>query len=192
MNPPTTHGFVRVVDYNPEWPDHFSHLRDRIWPSVRDIAVGIEHVGSTAVAGLASKPIIDFDVVIPSRADVPRMVTRLGRLGYEHRGNLGIEDREAFWTSENQPAQNLYVCPQDSIAIRNHITLRDHLRAHPSDVATYSTLKKQLAERHARDIDRYVEGKTDFILSILAQYGFSAECLDSIRRVNRSSSIQPA
>ena len=178
MNPQTTRGLVQVVEYNLEWPDHFCHLRDRIWPSVSDIAVAIEHVGSTAVAGLAAKPVIDLDIVIPSRSDVLR------RLGYEHRGNLGIEDRDAFWTSGNQPAHNLYVCPQGSIALRNHIALRDHLRVHPSDVVAYSTLKKQLANQ-ARDIHCYMRGKTDFILSILAQRGFSADRLDSIRRANQ-------
>jgi len=89
------------------------------------------------------------------------MVTQLGRLGYEYRGNLRIEDREVFWTPENQPAHYLYVCPQDGIALRNHIALRDHLRAHPSDVVTYSSLKKQLAERYAHQIDRCVAGKTE-------------------------------
>jgi GrpB-like predicted nucleotidyltransferase (UPF0157 family) len=185
MNMPITRALVQVVEYNLEWPDHFHQLRDRIWPSVRDIAVAIEHVGSTAVAGLAAKPIIDLDIVIPSRSDLALTVARLGRLGYEHRGNLGIEDREAFWTSENQPAHHLYVCPQGSVSLRNHIAFRDHLRGRPHDAATYSRLKKQLAEQCAGEIDRYVEGKTNFILSILAQYGFSVDRLDSIRRANQ-------
>jgi GrpB-like predicted nucleotidyltransferase (UPF0157 family) len=187
MKLPITRGRIQVVEYNPEWPDLFRQLRDRIWPSVRDIAVAIEHVGSTAVPGLGAKPIIDLDVVIPSRSDVPLMVTRLGRLGYEYRGDLGIEDREAFWTPDNQPPHHLYVCPQDSIALRNHIALRDHLRAHPSDVVTYFGLKKQLVERYAYQIDRYVAGKTEFILSILAQYDFSAGRLGSIRQANQGN-----
>jgi GrpB-like predicted nucleotidyltransferase (UPF0157 family) len=161
---------IRVVDYNPEWPDHFSLLRDRIWPCVRDIAVRIEHVGSTAVDGLAAKPVIDLDIVIARRSDLPSVVTRLGGLGYQHRGDLGIRDREAFRAPENQPAHHLYVCSQDSLALRDHIVFRDHLRAHPVDAAAYSMLKKQLAEVCGSDIDRYVEGKTNFILSILAQY----------------------
>ena len=185
MTPPISRARIQVVDYNPEWPDYFSQLRDRIWPFVRDIAFAIEHVGSTAVPGLSAKPIIDLDIVIPLRTDVPSVVTRLGQLGYKHLGNLGIADRAAFSTAENRPAHNLYVCPQDSVALRNHITLRDHLRTHRSDVAAYSSLKKRLAEQHPQDIDLYVAGKTDFILSILAQYDFSADRLDSIRRSNR-------
>jgi GrpB-like predicted nucleotidyltransferase (UPF0157 family) len=103
------------------------------------------------VPGLAAKPIIDLDVVIPSRRDLPMAVTQLGRLGYEHRGDLGIKGRDAFRTPETEAAQRLYVCPQDSLALRNHITLRDHLRPHSADVVAYSILKKQLAERCAGD-----------------------------------------
>ncbi len=180
-------GLIQVVEYSLEWPDYFRQLRDRIWPVVRDIAIAIEHVGSTAVAGLAAKPIIDLDIVIPSQSDLASIAAPLGRLGYEHRGNLGIEDREAFSSLQSHPAHHLYVCSQGSIALRNHITLRDHLRGHPSDAATYSSLKKRLAQRHAGDIDGYVEGKTDFILSILAQYGFSADRLESIRQANQIS-----
>jgi GrpB-like predicted nucleotidyltransferase (UPF0157 family) len=170
MYPQAVRRLIQVMDYKPEWPDHFSQIRDRIWPCVRDIAVRIEHVGSTAVLGLAAKPIIDLDIVIEGRGDLPSVVARLGALGCQHRGDLGIRDREAFWAPENQPAHHLYVCSQDSLALRNHIVFRDHLRAHPVDAAAYSMLKKQLAEVCGGDIDRYVEGKTDFILSILAQY----------------------
>jgi GrpB-like predicted nucleotidyltransferase (UPF0157 family) len=180
---------IRVLDYNPEWADHFCQLRERVWPYVRDIAIRIEHVGSTAVPGLAAKPVIDLDIVIPSRSDMPGVIARLGRLGYEHRGNLGIEDREAFRTAGNQPAHNLYACHEDSLALRNHIALRDHLRTNSADVVAYSSLKKELAERCAGDIDCYVEGKTEFILSILARSGFDGDQLDVIRRANRNGVI---
>jgi GrpB-like predicted nucleotidyltransferase (UPF0157 family) len=186
-NPSATRSPIQVVDYDPAWPDRFSQLRDRIWQFVRAVAVRIEHVGSTAVSGLAAKPIIDLDIVIPSRSDLPHVMARLAGLRYQHQGNLGIEDREAFWTPDDEPAHNLSVCPQDSIALRNHIAIRDHLRTHPADVVAYSILKKQLAERCDSDINRYVEGKSDFIVSILAQYGFSADRLDSIRQANRQA-----
>jgi GrpB-like predicted nucleotidyltransferase (UPF0157 family) len=171
MSAPVDRRTIRVMDYNAEWPDHFAQILDRIWPCVRDIAIRIEHVGSTAVVGLAAKPVIDLDLVIARRGDLPSVVTRLGGFGYQHRGDLGIPDREAFRAPENHPAHHLYVCSQDSLALRNHIVFRDHLRAHPADAAAYSMLKRQLAEVCGGDIDRYVGGKTNFILSILAQYG---------------------
>jgi GrpB-like predicted nucleotidyltransferase (UPF0157 family) len=72
---------IEVVDYNPEWPNRFCQLRDRIWPSVDDFAVSIEHVGSTSVPGLAAKPVIDLDIVVRSRSEVGVAVTRLSQLG---------------------------------------------------------------------------------------------------------------
>ena len=60
-------GSVIVVDYDPAWPAIFAELRAELWPAVSDIASAIEHVGSTAVPGLAAKPVIDIDVVVPRR-----------------------------------------------------------------------------------------------------------------------------
>ena len=57
---------IVVVDYDPSWPTTFEQVRVQVWPAVQDVAIGIEHVGSTSVPGLAAKPIIDMDVVVPS------------------------------------------------------------------------------------------------------------------------------
>jgi GrpB protein len=83
-----------------------------------------------------------------------------------------------------------YVFPA-TFGLVYHIALRDHLRNHPADVEAYASLKMRLAEEFSRDIDRYVEGKTDFILSILDQYGFSVDQLASIRRANQASTESP-
>lgn len=174
------------MNYDAEWPKQFAQLRENLWLPLRDIAVAIEHVGSTAVPGLAAKPVIDIDIVIPSRDELPSVIERLAQAGYVHRGNLGIEDRDAFGEPAGSPRHNLYVCPRDSVALRNHLTLRDHLRAHPADAAAYAALKKKLAGESPTDIDRYSASKTDFILSILAQYGFSADSLQAIRQVNQT------
>jgi GrpB-like predicted nucleotidyltransferase (UPF0157 family) len=87
---------IIVVDYDPEWTRQFAALRARLWPAVADIAFGIEHVGSTSVPACAAKPIIDVSIVVPSRTEVPEAIQRLEALGYRHRGDLGIRDREAF------------------------------------------------------------------------------------------------
>ena len=176
---------IEVVDYDAEWPVRFARLRERIWPAVRDFALRIEHVGSTSVPGLAAKPVIDLDLVVPSRHEIPLAVARLASLGYTHQGDLGIPDREAFDTPCGEIAHHQYVCPAESLALRNHLALRDHLRASASEVAAYSALKKRLACEFPHDIARYVEGKTEFILSILAQCGFPPDSLDSIRRANQ-------
>ena len=127
-----------------------------------------------------------MDIVISPQQELRDVVIRLATLGYGHRGNLGIEDREAFAASSDGPSHNLYVCSAGSVALRNHLALRDHLCGHPADAAAYASLKMRLAEEFFRDIDRYVEGKTNFILSILAHHGFSVDQLASIRRANQT------
>lgn len=184
MQIPDSREFIEVVDYDPEWPKTFARIRDNIWRVIGD-ARAIEHVGSTSVPGLAAKPTIDIDIVVEWLRDLPVIAERLGRLGYTHQGNLGIEGREAFSASVGGRAHNLYVCSRDSIALKNHLAVRDYLRAHPRAAVEYAALKKQLATKFAHDSAGYVDGKTDFLISILRQCGFSADHLDAISRANR-------
>lgn len=163
----------------------FALLKNRIWPAIREVAITIEHVGSTSVPWLAAKPVIDIDIVVASRTRLPSLISRLEPLGYRHCGDLGIDDREAFAATENLPDHNLYACVQGSVALRNHLAVRDYLRAHPAEAEKYSSLKKRLAKKYFNDIDGYIEGKTSFILSILGRRGFSDEELELIRYANR-------
>lgn len=176
---------VEVVDYDPAWPQLFEELRAKLWPVVQGFALSIEHVGSTSVRGLAAKPIIDLDIVIPSEAEIPLAVQALASLGYLHQGNFGIKGREAFKRPEGSVAHNLYVCPQGSEGLQNHLALREYLRANPEARQAYGELKKQLAQEFPQDIEGYIDGKTDFILAILKQQGLGDEQLDSIEAGNR-------
>ena len=81
MTEPATSSAIQVVDYDPDRPRTFLRLRDWIWPSVSDVALAIEQVGSTAVPGMAAKPVMDMDVVIASRTNLPSIVSHLGSLG---------------------------------------------------------------------------------------------------------------
>lgn len=178
---------IVVVDYDPAWPALFESLRSRIWPAVSDFALALEHVGSTSVPGLAAKPIIDICIVLESERDVHRAIDRLAVLGYVHLGNLGIEGREAFRRPDPVPAHNLYVCPRGSLGLVNPLAVRDYLRTHPDTVRAYGELKKRLAAQFPTDIDSYVDGKTDLILSILRAVGFSPDQLEAIELANRKS-----
>jgi len=174
-----------IVEYDATWPSTFATLQAPVSEALRGTALSVEHVGSTSVCGLAAKPIIDIDVVIPSRAELPAAIERLASLGYVHRGNLGIEDREAFQSPGHLPAHHLYVCVQGCTALANHLAIRDYLRLNPAAVAAYAQLKKQLAERFPMDSDSYNAGKTDFVLEALRSAGFSESDLQSIRAVNQ-------
>lgn len=175
---------VVVVEYDPQWPAVFERLRDRVSRLVRSIAHTVDHVGSTAVPGLAAKPIVDLDVTVDG-ADVARAIALLETGGYRHRGNLGIEGREAFWAPEDLPRHNLYVCVAGGRAIANHLAFRDHLRNDPDARAEYAALKRKLAAAFPNDVDAYATAKTDFVLAVLRGYGLPPDDLRVIERENR-------
>jgi GrpB-like predicted nucleotidyltransferase (UPF0157 family) len=117
--------------------------------------------------------ILDVEIVVSSWRTLPRLIDRLSVHGYVHRGNLGVEGREAFAAPANRRL-HLYACQEGCDALRNHLTLRHHLRQSPDDVAAYSALKKRLAIECGDDMDRYIAGKTAFIVSVLGRHGFDS------------------
>lgn len=175
---------ILVVEYDPTWPLTFAALRAPIFEVLRNIASAVEHVGSTSVPGLAAKPIVDMDVVLPSRAEIPAAVEKLATLGYVHRGDLGISEREAFYSPAHLPTHNLYACVRGSAALANHLTIRDYLRRNSNAVAAYGQLKKQLADQFPTDMESYGAGKTAFLLDVLKKEGFSNADLCVIRDAN--------
>jgi GrpB-like predicted nucleotidyltransferase (UPF0157 family)/SAM-dependent methyltransferase len=164
---------VEVVKYNPDWPQIFQQLRAVISAVLGELALRIEHVGSTSVPGLDAKPKIDLDVVIASRRLLPEVIQRLETLGYQHAGDLDVPGREAFLRlSENVPvdgtrrswtSHNLYVCDRHCAALAEHLSFRDYLRNNPNDAKEYAELKHRLASQFPDDINFYWQAKTDFI-----------------------------
>ena len=168
---------IKIADYDPQWPVTFAALKQVIETTVGDSLLSVEHVGSTLVPGLAAKPIVDLDVVIESNAVLPDIIQPLARLGYNHRGDLGIPGREAFGredhdvprdgTGRTWPHHYLYVCAQDCVELKRHLVFRDYLRQNPHEASSYESLKRRLAQQYPSDIDSYIEGKTAFIEGVL-------------------------
>jgi GrpB-like predicted nucleotidyltransferase (UPF0157 family) len=121
---------IVVEDDNPRWPAWFESLSQRVWPAVQDIALRIDHVGSTAVPNLAAKPIIDIDVVVVSADDVAPVIERLGGIGYRWRGDLGVVGRQTFelMVDEELPPHHLYPVVENNRAHLDHWLLHDLLR----------------------------------------------------------------
>ena len=175
---------VQVIPYDPEWKGWFLELRSQIWPLVSDLVFDIVHVGSTSIEGMSAKPIIDIDIVVDSMDYFEAIKARLSRLGYIHQGNLGIKGREAFKLDyDHKIPHNLYLCPVDSSAYRNHILLKKHLTENPDAFKRYNDLKLGLAET-AYSIESYWRSKTLLILELLEKEGLSQDELESIRKDN--------
>lgn len=187
---------IIIANYDPNWPKVFQSLKTIFEERFSPLFLSVEHVGSTSVPNLVAKPKIDLDIIVEDKEKVKAVVVELEKLGYQHRGDLGIKGREAFLrnsdlipnigTGEKWMEHNLYVCIQGIPSLQNHLLFRDYLRNHLEAVAEYGTLKKALAQKHPYDIDAYIEGKTAFILDILAKKGFESETLKDIEEQNKA------
>lgn len=168
---------VIVEDYNPLWSDAFLSIKKDLESVLKDDVLAIEHVGSTSVPGLKAKPIIDIDIIIDDQSQFQMIKDKLRTIGYIHEGDQGIEGREAFGyqNKAHLMRHHLYVCHKDNFHLKRHLALRDHLRKHPKDVEAYGLLKEELSKKYPNDINQYIEGKSDLILSIYKIYGLEKE-----------------
>jgi GrpB-like predicted nucleotidyltransferase (UPF0157 family) len=167
MNPDTDPLLIR--EYDPSWPDQFSDLASRVTAALGALRLRVEHVGSTAVPGLAAKPVIDMDVVLASLSDLPEAIRRLGVLGYVHEGDLGIVGREAFHWPPGEARHHLYVLIAGADELRRHLAFRDALLSNRIIRDAYSELKKDLALRYSHDRKSYTEAKSAFIARIVGR-----------------------
>ncbi|MBQ2775699.1 MAG: GrpB family protein [Clostridia bacterium] len=159
---------VIVEPYNSKWKTEFEDIKQEIEKELKDLIIDVEHVGSTAVEGLSAKPIIDIDIIIKDYSVFSEVVNRLKSIGYEHEGDLGIKDREAFCYNDKPHLQkhHLYVCPQNSDELRRHIVFRDYLRSNTKAVERYSKIKEEAARLYPDDIDKYIAHKSSCIAEL--------------------------
>lgn len=164
---------VVVVPYDKEWVQAFDTIKNELEAAVGRLITAVEHVGSTSVAGMSAKPCIDIDVVIKDYSVFDAVVKGLAAIGYEHEGDLGIKDREAFKYSgkTHLMKHHLYVCPQYSAELHRHITFRDFLKSNPKAVEEYSRVKETAAKLYPDDIDGYIQYKTPCIQQMYARCG---------------------
>jgi GrpB-like predicted nucleotidyltransferase (UPF0157 family) len=169
-----TRSVIEVRAYDPAWVERFEELRAE-YVAALDAAgapyLAIEHVGSTAVPGLAAKPIIDCDIVVDAEHVAAASSVLVG-IGFESRGELGIPQRWAFWEPDRLAGTNTYVVAAGSLALRNHLAVRDELRRNPELRDEYGAVKKRVAAA-AVDIYEYGAGKNEIVQRILEVAGLS-------------------
>jgi len=172
---------IEVCEYDPVWVERFEGLRVE-YAAALDAAcvpyLAIELVGSTAVPGLAAKPIFDCDVIVEA-VHVAGASVVLEGLGFEPRGELGIPERWAFWEPDRLVGTNTYVVVAGSLALRNHLAVRDVLRREPQLRDEYAEVKRRVAAT-AVDIYEYGAGKNEIVQRILAAAGLNETERDSI------------
>jgi GrpB-like predicted nucleotidyltransferase (UPF0157 family) len=166
--PPRQYQEIVVADYDPQWPRWFEQAADRIRSALGEAALELHHVGSTSVPGLAAKPLIDIDLVVPDTTDEDAYVPKLEPLGYV------LRVREPDWFEHRllrgyDPPVNLHVFPPDCEEVERMLVLRDWLRAHDDDRELYERTKRELASQEWKYVQNYADAKSAVVGKILAK-----------------------
>jgi GrpB-like predicted nucleotidyltransferase (UPF0157 family) len=161
-------GLVELVDYDPWWPDLFEREAARIRSILVQRVRLLEHAGSTAVPGLAAKPIIDMVLAVADSADEPAYVPDMEAAGYP------LRIRESDWFQHRlfkgpDTNINLHVFSDGCPEIERMLAFRDRLRTHVEDQREYERIKRELSARTWRYVQNYADAKSEVVRAILAR-----------------------
>jgi GrpB-like predicted nucleotidyltransferase (UPF0157 family) len=164
-------GRVIVCPYDPQWPLEYERVRRELEEALPAWVLSIEHVGSTSVPGLDAKPIIDILVGVPHLSKGLDLVPILESLDFEYRASDDLPDRHYFpRTVGGLRMHHVSVAEPGSRHFRNTVVFRNALRANPDLARRYADLKYRLAREVGTVRFAYLNGKTDFILSVLQEW----------------------
>jgi GrpB-like predicted nucleotidyltransferase (UPF0157 family) len=168
---------IQIVPYDPAWPGLFEAEAQRLGAALDSGQVlGIEHFGSTAVPGLAAKPIIDILIAVGSlKRAKATMIEPILALGYVYWAENPKRDR-MFFVKGMPPygerrTHHIHITGLDGEMWCRRLPFRDHLRANPDEARRYEALKYDLARRYPTDRDGYSEAKTDYVEGVYRKMG---------------------
>jgi GrpB-like predicted nucleotidyltransferase (UPF0157 family) len=163
-------GTVALVSHNEAWHRFFEEEKERLLDAIGDSTLAVEHIGSTAICGIAAKPILDIMVGTPEFLPELPFVSDLEAIGYEYKGENGVPKRHFFGKGILRTV-HLNVVRFGGDFWLSHIAFRDYLKNNFEAAREYGLLKLSLAKRFANDRESYTNGKLAFVEKILAETG---------------------
>ena len=158
---------IIVKEYDANYPSMFEKEKEQLVPSLKDNLVDVFHIGSTAVPGLSSKPIIDIMISVNSLEKVDEKKNEFKEIGYEYLGEYGIKGRRYLRKGGDERTHQVHIFHKDDTNnLKRHLAFRDFLIAHKDIADKYGKLKRELAIKYSYDIDKYCDGKEDFVKDI--------------------------
>jgi NAD-dependent deacetylase len=151
---------VEVVDHDPGWAAAAAGEAARVADALD--AVAVEHVGSTAVPGLAAKPVLDLLAGLRTVEIAPERIRAMEALGYECLGEFGLPGRIFFRKGPKRRTHHVHAVEHGGEHWRRHLAVRDFLRAHPEEAERYAEVKRAAAVS-AADRDTYWEAKAAYV-----------------------------
>ena len=159
---------IVIVPWDASWPARFESEAQRLKSALGSILLDVQHVGSTSVPGLPSKPLLDIMLVVTDLAALDERNEEMIALGYEPQGALFVPESRFFAKGgEASRTHHLHSYAPGHPEIARHLDFRDFLRCHPEEARQYAGLKQQLAEQYRDDLPAYSDGKTPMIRSLI-------------------------
>lgn len=157
---------VELVDHNPAWTEQAAHEGVRLSIALGDALFVVEHMGSTAIPGIAAKPIIDLFPVVRSLEALDAKRPAIEALGYQWRGEFGIPGRRYCTRDENGVRRfHVHCFEATSPELRRHRIFRDYLRAHDREAHAYEAQKLAAAAEYPDDSLAYNDAKSAWIVA---------------------------
>lgn len=171
---------VIVIPYNPDWKNEFEREQDKIRLALKGLDVHIEHIGSTAITGLGSKPTIDMMAGVFSLTLVTEQyIENLARIGYEYVVKPEFPERLFFRRGQwRAGTHHLHVYKHQGQQWNNQILFREYLKNHPDTRDQYYSLKKVLESQFKHDRVAYTSGKADFIREVIRKARQNTELVE--------------
>lgn len=161
-------GKVKIEPYRSEWVKNFEDEKQLIKAKIEKHIKDVQHIGSTSIVGLDSKPIIDIAIGVESLEDGRLCIEGLSELGYVYMNDAGVPGRHFFAKGVDECRTHyLHIEVIGGQLWKSHILFRDYLREHPEETEKYAKLKYQLAVEHESDRIKYTLGKEPFIKAII-------------------------
>jgi GrpB-like predicted nucleotidyltransferase (UPF0157 family) len=156
---------VEIVPYNENWPVRAKEIAATLFSTLENNLLAVEHVGSTAVPGLAAKPVIDLIPIVHDIQTLDNHKKLITGLGYQWHGEFGIAGRRfcTFTNAAGERVIHLHFFQKDAVNIGRHLAFRDYIRAHPDIAKLYEQEKKRAAALHATDSLAYNDEKSAWI-----------------------------
>ena len=158
---------IELVDHDPQWKDLFRSERLELEREMGDLILSIEHIGSTAIPGLAAKPVVDIMVCVGGQRDPGDYLERLSDLGYRY-VEQEDEPHRIFFVKGRPRTYHLHLVVQGSATYWEHLIFRDYLLENEEALRRYESLKRELASRFRNDRESYSNGKREFIQRAVA------------------------
>jgi GrpB-like predicted nucleotidyltransferase (UPF0157 family) len=158
---------IEIVPYDPAWPGLFAELGRELRVGLGDIALRIDHIGSTSVPGLAAKPVIDVQVSVAAFEPLTAFKQPLERLGYVYRADDPERTKRYFREPPGRRRTHVHVRRAGSFSEQWALLFRDYLRAHRDVAAEYEAVKRRLAVRFREDRHAYTNAKVPFMWEVI-------------------------